>query len=113
MKKFFEINEKNPFSIPNIVLAAISGISIFFDCGFFIGVMLPNNIAVQSFTDIAVLIVIILIPVVSTVLLIIRNLKLKSVSKFILHTVIQYALGIGVFFALFTVYALLSLAGLF
>lgn len=105
VKKIFEIKE-NRLSVVNIVLAILSLISIFTSC-LIIKVIWGFGVAVKKPIDVVVVAFDIIITIGSPICIIIRNLKLKNISKFIRHTLLEYAIGFGVMLALLISFVLI------
>ena len=106
LKKIFEINEKR-VSVVNIVLAVLSLVSIFTSY-VIIRVIWDFEVAVKRPIDVAVIVLDIVVTIGSPICIIIRNLKLKSVSKLFWHTLLEYAIAFAVSIVLAVVYVLVG-----
>ena len=87
--KRFEVNGYSPLSMFNIVLAVIIMIG-----GYVIYSLTHGSGFGKAQDDKIALIISLIATSISSVLLFIRNLKIKSVPKFILYTILQFVLAI-------------------
>lgn len=122
MRNFFKNNENKLFNIPNIILAMISVVMMFL--GMCIIVHWSDIVDDMTeyinmtggdimYVDTLVLIFkcfsvgAVGIAILCTVVLIIRNLKVKDISKFLTHTIVQYVTACLIDFMLVVFYILI------
>lgn len=122
MRNFFKNNENKLFNIPNIILAMISVVMMFLGMCIIVHWfdIVDDMTEYINMTGGDIMYVDTLVPIIRcfsvgavgiailcTVVLIIRNLKVKDISKFLTHTIVQYVTACLIDFILVVFYILI------
>ncbi|MDE5699622.1 MAG: hypothetical protein K2I96_19800 [Lachnospiraceae bacterium] len=122
MKNFFKNNENKLFNIPNIILAMISVVMMFLGMCIIVHWfdIVDDMTEYINMTGGDIMYVDTLVPIIRcfsvgavgiailcTVVLIIRNLKVKDISKVLTHTIVQYVTACLIDFMLVVFYILI------